>query len=370
MWTRFSALHQVLMVISGSTVLHIVRTKIIPPPRRTRTLARPRVVRSLEQAFDYRLTILQAGAGYGKSTALAELAEQVDALIWYQAGAEDGDPLVLLLHICYAVRQALPQVEDLPIAAIEAWDGGQGPLPWAGLLDQVINALSRGLDRPVLLVLDDAHLVIRSGDIPHLLDRLVALGPAHLHVLLAGQPTLSLPGLARWRAQGDVLLLDQSTLVFTLEEIRALFATHYRVTLTPDEAASLLAYSEGWAIALQLIWQSLRGQTPAVQEIAQRWQAASLDALFDLLAQEVLAGQAAEVQRFLLVTATLRDLLPDACAALLRAAGDAGSGDGRMDARGLAAEMWGYLRRQELFVVETAEGVLRYHHIFHTFLRR
>ena len=32
--------------------------------------------------------------------------------------------------------------------------------------------------------------------------------------------------------------------------------------------------------------------------------------------------------------------------------------------------MLAYLRRQELFVVETAEGVLRYHHIFHTFLRR
>jgi ATP/maltotriose-dependent transcriptional regulator MalT len=39
----------------------------------------------LKQAYDYRLTILQAGTGYGKSTALAELAEVVKPLVWYQA---------------------------------------------------------------------------------------------------------------------------------------------------------------------------------------------------------------------------------------------------------------------------------------------
>lgn len=32
--------------------------------------------------------------------------------------------------------------------------------------------------------------------------------------------------------------------------------------------------------------------------------------------------------------------------------------------------MLAYLRRQDLFVVETADGVLRYHHIFHNFLRQ
>mgnify|MGYP003383420102 CR=1 FL=1 len=133
---------------------HVIRTKIIPPPRRARTLARPRVSQSLQQAFDYRLTLLQAGAGYGKSTALAELATEVQPLIWYQVNEEESDPLVLLLHICYAIQQALPAIDDLPIAVIEAWDGDQGPLPWRGLLDQIINALSRGLVAPTLLVLD------------------------------------------------------------------------------------------------------------------------------------------------------------------------------------------------------------------------
>ncbi len=363
---------------------HVVRTKIIPPPRRARTLARARVSASLRAALEHRLAILQAGAGYGKSTALAELAAELGEAgqppIWYQASTEDGDPLVLLLHICYAVQQALPAAAALPIAAIEAWSGDGGPLPWRGLLDQLINALCRELTAPTLLILDDAHHVLGSGDIAQLLDRLVALAPPHLHVLLAGRPTLSLPSLARWRSQGDLLLLDHTTLAFTLDEITALFTGHYGVTLTADEARSLLSYTEGWAIALQLIWQQLRGQAATAREIPQRWQAASPDALFDVLAQEVFGGLAPEVQRFLLVTATLRELQPEACQALLAAAGErrddrmlplgAMSGSHPTYEGGGVRAMLAYLRRQDLFVVETAEGVLRYHHIFHNFLRR
>src|SRR5512147_242523 len=92
----------------------VLRTKIIPPPRSARTLARPRVIKSLREAFDYRLTILQAGAGYGKSTALAELSAETQPIVWYQVSDEDNDPLVFLLHVCHAIQQALPEIQGLP----------------------------------------------------------------------------------------------------------------------------------------------------------------------------------------------------------------------------------------------------------------
>ncbi len=342
-------------------ISRIVRTKIIPPPRNARTLPRPRVSRILAGALEYRLTILQAGAGYGKSTALAELAREIQPLIWYQVSEEDSDPLVFLLHLFYATRLALPDMPDLPVAYLEAWDGSQGPFPWRGVLDQYINLLSTYLIAPTLLVLDDIHLVTESGEIPHILDRLTGLAPSHLHSLLSGRPYIQLPNLSRWRAKGDVLMLDQSALTFNAAEIAALFAQQYGLELTGDEVDSLLAYTEGWAIALQLIWQNLRSQSPSTFEFPLSWQADSLDALFVILAREVFERQPADIRDFLLVTSTLRDLVPEACDALRRMAGDL-SGD--------SAAMLAYLRRQELFVVETAEGILRYHHIFHNFLRQ
>jgi LuxR family maltose regulon positive regulatory protein len=339
----------------------VLRTKIIPPPRGSRTLPRPRVVESLKQAFDYRLTILQAEAGYGKSTALAELSAGTQPIVWYQVSDEDSDPLVFLLHVCHAIQQTLPEIQGLPTPFLESWSGGQGPLPWRGVLDQIINALSEALVAHTLFIIDDAHHVTDTGEVPHMLDRLIGLAPANFHVLLAGRPTIMLPNLSRWRAKGEVLFLDQQSLTFTADEITALFVTHYNVELTNEEANSLLAYTEGWAIALQLIWQNLRAQPMPSLDFPSRWQAASLDALFDLLAREVFAGQSADVREFLLITSTLRDLKPEVCDSLRRAVGNP---------LGDSASMLAYLRRQDLFIVETAEGVMRYHHVFHNFLRQ
>ncbi len=340
---------------------HVLRTKIMPPPRTSRTLPRPRVMVFLRESLDYRLTILQAGAGYGKSTALAELASEIHPLIWYQVHEEDGDPLVFLLHLFHAAREALPETPDLPIAYLEAWDGTQGILPWRGILDQFLNTLSEHITKPILFVLDDAHIVMENGEVAHILDRLIGLAPASLHILLSGRPTISLPNLSRWRSQGEVLFLDQSALTFTVPEIASLFTSQYKLELTSEEVESLLTYTEGWAIALQLIWQSIRSQASSTLEFPLRWQAGSLESLFDVLAREVFSRHPKDIQDFLLITSILRDLAPEACDELRKAAGNP-SAD--------SASMLAYLRRQDLFVVETAEGTLRYHHIFHNFLRQ
>ncbi len=340
---------------------HVLRTKLIPPPRNARTLTRPRVSLTLKQALDYRLMILQAEAGYGKSTALAELAAELQPMIWYQANEEDTDPLVFLLQLCHALQNTFPAIANLPTPFLEMWDGSQGPLPWLGILDQIINALADMPGVPVVLILDDAHLLTESGVLPLILDRLIGLAPANFHVLLSGRPTITLPTLARWRAQGEVIFFDQSVLTFTKNEIASLFSKHYGLELTSEELDSLLAYTEGWAIGLQLIWQSIRTQSPLTLEFPLRWQTNSLTALFEMLAHEVFERQPADVREFLLVTSTLRNLHPEVCDALRLTAGYS-TGD--------SASMLAYLRRQDLFVVETAEGTLRYHHIFHNFLRQ
>ena len=185
----------------------ILHTKITPPPRNARTLPRSRITGVLRQALDYRLSILQAEAGYGKSTALAELLAEVDTLAWYQVHDEDKDPLVFLMHLCHAFLRTIPDLLDLPIPTLEAWDGTQGLLPWRNIVDALINALSTHLQSPLLLVVDDAHLVLDDSEVVHILDRLISPALAQLHILLSGRPTISLPSLSRLRAQGDVLLV-------------------------------------------------------------------------------------------------------------------------------------------------------------------
>jgi LuxR family maltose regulon positive regulatory protein len=334
----------------------VVRTKIMPPRSGPRTLERARVAQILGDALNHRLTLVQAGAGFGKTTALAGLARMGRPLIWYQIMEEDRDPLVFLLHLCHAARLSLPHLDELPIALLESWDGTSSPLPSARILDELLNSFSLGLGEPTLLVFDDAHLAVSSAEIAHLLDRLVALAPPDLHIILTGRQPISLPNLSRWKAQGMVKQIDRAALAFTAAEISALFAEAYGYALTADEADMLYEATEGWAIALQLVWQSLRSGAYASVEDVLSNQTASLDTLFHLLATEIFEGQPADVQEFLRATSVLRVVTPEACNAL-RIGGD-------------SVAMLAYLRRIDLFVVDLGDGSLRYHHIFHNFLEQ
>jgi len=336
---------------------------------------RPRVSSNLLQALEYRLTILQAGPGYGKSTALAQLTNENIPIIWYQVTEEDNDPLTFLSHLHNAAAYALPDLSRVDgFAANDFFSAGSTfslPVAWRSIVDQFINIFSdyfdlpgKGANQHALLVIDDAHLVTDTGEVPLILDRLIGCAPTSLHTLLAGRPTISLPTLSRWRSQGEALLIDQTVLIFTPAEISSLFAAHYNVELTQEEVDSLSAYTEGWAIALQLIWQSIRNQTAQIAEFSIRpdqlfpidRKTTSLEMLFEMLAREVFSCQPTDVQDFLLVTSMLRDLQPEACDAI-RGAAD-------------SAVMLAFLKRQDLFISETSGRVLRYHHIFHSFLRQ
>jgi len=70
----------------------------------------------------HRLTLVQAGTGYGKSTALAALAEDVQPFAWYHLAAEDADPVVFLLHLYHAFSTALSGLPETPLASLEEWE--------------------------------------------------------------------------------------------------------------------------------------------------------------------------------------------------------------------------------------------------------
>src|SRR5690606_38293011 len=135
----------------------VVRTKITPPRTGPRTLVRERVTAILADALNHRLTLVQAGAGFGKTTALAALAGPAGPgrpLMWYQIMEEDRDPPVFLLHLCHAARQAVPGLGEPAGALLELWDGAGGPPASTRVLDELLNSFSLGLDGPALLVLD------------------------------------------------------------------------------------------------------------------------------------------------------------------------------------------------------------------------
>ncbi len=332
----------------------IVQTKLTPPRLHKRTLHRTRLTHRLLEVLDYRLAIVQAGAGYGKSTALAALAEKGHPLAWYHLSTEDGDPLVFLLHLIHSFRTALPGLSEEPLTLLDTWERGNSELPWVTVVGGLINQLAEQSKGPVLLILDDFHLLGDSAETGRILDWFIGRAPSDLHVILSTRYPLKLPTLVTWRVRGEVLDIGQEELTFTSGEIESLFHEQYNLPLTAEEVGHLAAKTEGWAIALQLIWQGLRSEAVSTLSQALERLSGSSENLFAYLSQEVLEQQPPDVQEFLLITAVLREMTAAVCDCLR----------GRDD----SDQILRYLLESGLFTTDMGNGHARYQSLFREFL--
>ncbi len=337
----------------------VLRTRLLPPRLRHRVLRRPGLAARLAEAFDHRLTLVQAGTGYGKSTALASLFEHAGPpSAWYSLAEADAEPQRFLAYLIEAFRLRLPGLADAPLALLE--EAGRGGMAaWLGLIEALANALVDAVPGPALLILDDYHFVAEAATINALTEHFTGCLPPDLHLVVATRSPLTSPALTAWRAKGEVLDITREDLAFQPAEIEALYRDTYGLALPPEEVALLAHQTEGWPIALQLVWQGLRhGQARSPADLLRArpdTASASLGTLFDYLAHDVLDRQAPEIAAFLRATAVLHELTPEACDAVT------GGAEG--------AACLQRLHEHDLFVVALGDGHFRYHHLFHDFLR-
>jgi ATP/maltotriose-dependent transcriptional regulator MalT/DNA-binding SARP family transcriptional activator len=325
----------------------ILYTKLNPPQPQRYTWHRPRVAALLRDALDYRVTIVQASTGYGKSTALAQFAQTQTPLVWYSASEGDLDPHQFFLHLVAAFRLRFPTLPETPLVYLQ-----EGNAPAA--VDALLNALNTLAATPLLCVIDDYYLAA-SNEVNALVNHFLAFLPPYLHVIVSTRYPPQWQNLIAWRASGQALEIKRDALAFTRDEIATLFCETYRVALAPRDLDLLNERTEGWPIALQLVWHELRAKPdPKIDALLTRG-SGSLDTLFAYLAPGVLAQQSSAVQDFLLQTATLREFNA-AAADAVRARAD--------------SQTWlNDLRDRDLFLIALGGEHYRYHHLFHDFLR-
>ena len=201
----------------------LLRTKLSPPRLHRRVLHRPDLSAKLREALDYRLTLVQAGTGYGKTTALATLDTSDALLCWYSVGEADTDPQRFLSYLIAAFSLRLPHLSQAPLAALQEASSGAGPATLTLTLDALVNALDNVLSEPCLLILDDYHFVAGSPQANSLVERFITYAPADLHTVLAARHPFNFSSLVTWRAKGQVLEIGRRELAFRPLEIETLF---------------------------------------------------------------------------------------------------------------------------------------------------
>ena len=287
----------------------VIKSKLIPPQPQKAVFHRGRLEERLVSSKRYPLTMVHAGTGFGKTTALIELSKSYDKVYWYNIAEPDRDPTLFLAHLLSAF---LPNTESL----LERLEKGGGTANTA-IINALINQLTTDLEEEAVLILDDFHLVNNVTDINNWLEQLVEQRPPHLHIAIACRPIPEAPAFIRWRVKGNVLVVDQSDLSFTQKEILGLFTDHYQFAISDEQAQTLFSYTDGWIIALQMVWQRLQtSRSKKLDNILSELPSALSD-IFFFLAHEVLMRQPENIQQFLVSTAVLRQLDAECCNYLL-----------------------------------------------------
>lgn len=287
--------------------------KIVPLTLPAGLVDRPQLRVRLDGAAGRRLTTVVAGAGFGKSTLLAEWAAGSRAA-WYTVGPEDAALPVLVRGLLDALRLRLPA---LPAAAVLG--GSLGPdSDELAQADDMAAVLGELLDREVhadlVLVLDDLQELPAGGPAARLVAGLCRHAPTRLHLVLSSRTDPPFP-VARLRGRGQLLELDAGLLRFSVPETGALLAA----ALGPDgaELAGVLhRWTGGWPAATVLAAESLRlrpaDQRPAgLDELARPG-----GGLYAYLAEEVFGREAAALRELVRTVAPLPRFSAGLCAAL------------------------------------------------------
>ena len=328
----------------------IILSQLNPPAQRSRVLFRERIHRLLKRSLNYPVTFVEAGTGYGKSTAiLSFLTRSSHPVYWFSISGSDRDPRLFLAKLFTAVNQHGESIGDEALRLLDMPDA----TPQEALI-AFINALAKNTKDETLFILDDFHRIQDVEEIVGYVDWLIENLPPELHLILSTRYDPDFPNTNKWRVKGSLLEISKDDLVFNLDETMELFESQYSLTLSRADVIELLNKTEGWAIGLQMVWQSLqRNPGLSIRQVLEEGRR-SRTALFDYLADEVLSGLGGETQKFLIQTSILSKLDNSTCDFLLNIEN--------------SDRILRQLHNSGLFIEELRPGVYRYHQIFREFL--
>ena len=171
------------------------------------------------------------------------------------------------------------------------------------VLPALFNELM-ALPQPVLLVLDDYHLV-RSPEIDDGLASFLEHLPRTVSLVLSSRSEPALP-LARLRARGELAEIDAQQLRFSEADADLFLNSLHGLGLDRDDVTRLRELTEGWAAGLYLATLAIRDRASA-HEFVEAF-AGDDRHVVDYLSSEVLAGLPDETRSFLLETSVLERL--------------------------------------------------------------
>jgi LuxR family maltose regulon positive regulatory protein len=253
--------------------MQIILDKITTPAEQPR-LSRARLLNTLHGSLaNCTSTIISGRAGTGKTLLSADFARRCGRRVaWYKVDAADGELQVFFKYLVESVRVWRPGFGEEALARLlETATLEDIPM----LAEAFVYELLEHRGDPLLIVVDDLHLVYDSEWVVPFFRRLLPLLPAEAHMLITGRALPPAP-LWRMRSKQTLCVIEELTMAFTELEAKKLFAGY---GLSEEQAVTAWRQTRGRASALDnlgaLLSQSQEAATegrvvPADQRLRKR----------------------------------------------------------------------------------------------------
>lgn len=313
-------------------MISISNARLSIPKTATGGLRRGALLRAVLES-PKKLVYVHGGAGYGKTTLLAQLAGESDNAVWVTFDGEN-DVFSLLDVIGEALKRFFPEFrfhssEYLPFE--------EEPNFISLLAGAFVSNMEKSAEA-FLIVFDDLH-TLANEQVRKLIVSILRYSPEGTRFFLSSREA-PWPELAPFRLRGSVLEITQRELAFTKEETEAFIGSHderiYRIT-------------EGWPIAVASFKVLLENGLSETELFSRK-----NETLHSYLFCECVSRLSPEVMDFLKGTACFEDLDPKMLDAVLD----------RKNA-GLLLES---LIARGIFTIKTEDGHYRYHPLFREYL--
>ncbi|MEK6281330.1 MAG: hypothetical protein AABN95_13335 [Acidobacteriota bacterium] len=241
------------------TTVKLITEKIAAPVYLPR-VSRARLLNMLDKSMAAGTsTIISGRAGAGKTALAVDFANRCGRPVaWYKVDAPEAEPKLFFQYLVAGIREQRPGFGAkslMPLVGVADLDH----IAW--LTEALVYELAEGDGAgPLLLVIEDLHLVSDSDWLVPFFSRLLPLLPSDVHVLITSR---SLPPAPLWRMRSkqSLVVIDEETLAFSRPEAIALFESY---GLSSEQANIALDHTHGRASALDDVAAFLQRSQPGV----------------------------------------------------------------------------------------------------------
>lgn len=232
------------------------RLQCVVPRLRKVSVPRERLLARLHAGIGNGVTVVQAPAGFGKTTLLTSFALEIDYdPHWLSLDASCGSPEVFAEQIAAALS-ATGDGGRLSTAAKTA--------DLQAFVSAAVRSAAARSERPLWLAIDNVHELKDSHPATGLLPWLMECLPDGSELVLCGRELPFLPEVDERIATGGCLALGSADLAFDLHEIDTAIAT---VGVTNASAEAVLAETDGWPVGVMAVLSGSAGSAAGAERL-------------------------------------------------------------------------------------------------------